>query len=39
MGGKLATTNLPATFFDEKFAVKSSDLEKVLDAALGTKAD
>jgi TldD protein len=35
----MATTNLPATFFDENFAVKSGDLVKVLDAALGKKAD
>jgi TldD protein len=38
-GGKMATTNLPATFFNDNFAVRDGDLEKVLDAALGKKAD
>jgi TldD protein len=31
--------NLPATFFDNHFGIKTGDLEKVLDAALGKKAD
>ena len=35
----MATTNLPATFFDNNFAIRSDDLENVLDAALGKKAD
>ena len=35
----MATTNLPAKFFDNNFAIESDDLEKVLDAALGKKAD
>jgi TldD protein len=35
----MTTTNLPATFFNENFAIGSGDLEKVLDAALGKKAD
>src|SRR5688572_31210768 len=35
----MATTNLPATFFNENFAIRSGDLEKVLDSALGKKAD
>ena len=35
----MATTNLPAAFFDQNFAIQSGDLEKVLDAALGKKAD
>ncbi|HEX9788067.1 MAG TPA: metalloprotease TldD [Candidatus Binatia bacterium] len=35
----MATDNLPATFFSENFGVRSSDLNKVLDAALGKKAD
>ena len=35
----MATTNLPATFFNDNFAIRDGDLEKVLDAALGEKAD
>ena len=35
----MAGTNLPATFFDQNFAIGSGDLEKVLDQALGKKAD
>ena len=35
----MASTNLPARFFDENFAVRSRDLERVLDQALGKKAD
>ena len=35
----MATTNLPAAFFNENFAIGSGDLEKVLEAALGKKAD
>ena len=35
----MATTNLPATFFNDNFGIRSGDLEKVLDAALGKKAD
>jgi TldD protein len=38
-GGKMATTDLPSTFFDRNFAVRPGDLEKVLDQALGKKAD
>ena len=35
----MATTNLPATFFNENFGIRAGDLDKVLDAALGKKAD
>jgi TldD protein len=35
----MAMTNLPATFFNDNFGIRSGDLEKVLDAALGKKAD
>jgi TldD protein len=35
----MATTDLPSTFFDRNFAVRPGDLEKVLDQALGKKAD
>ena len=35
----MATTNLPATFFNDNFAIRDRDLEKVLEAALGEKAD
>jgi TldD protein len=35
----MATTDLPAIFFDKNFAVRSADLEKVLGQALGKKAD
>jgi TldD protein len=35
----MATTNLPATFFDDNFGIRSRDLERVIDAALGKKAD
>jgi len=35
----MATTNLPAMFFNDNFAIRDGDLEKVLDAALGKKAD
>ncbi|MGH7795291.1 MAG: metalloprotease TldD [Candidatus Binatia bacterium] len=35
----MATENLPATFFNENFGIRSHDLHKVLDAALGKKAD
>ena len=35
----MASTSLPATFFDENFAVRSGDLERVLEQALGKKAD
>src|SRR3989337_4394533 len=35
----MTTTNLPATFVNENVAIGSGDLEKVLDAALGKKAD
>ena len=35
----MATTNLPATFLSDNFSIGSGDLEKVLDAALGKKAD
>ena len=31
--------NLPATFFTDNFGIRTTDLEKVLDAALGKKAD
>ena len=30
----MATTDLPATFFDKNFAVGAGDLEKVLDQAV-----
>ncbi|MGE5220166.1 MAG: metalloprotease TldD [Chloroflexota bacterium] len=35
----MATETLPATFFSDNFGVKANDLQKVLDAALGKKAD
>ena len=35
----MASTDLPATFFDQNFAVRSGDLQRVLDQALGKKAD
>ena len=35
----MATENLPATFFNENFDIRPGDLDKVLDAALGQKAD
>jgi TldD protein len=35
----MATTNLPATFFNDNFGIRSRDLERVIDAALGKKAD
>ena len=35
----MASINLPAKFFDENFAIGSGDLEKVLEQALGKKAD
>ncbi|HKY07154.1 MAG TPA: metalloprotease TldD [Candidatus Binatia bacterium] len=35
----MASSNLPAKFFDENFAIRSGDLENVLDAALGKRAD
>ena len=35
----MATTNLPAKFFSDNFAIQSREVEKVLDAALGRKAD
>jgi len=35
----MATTNLPAMFFNDNFVIRDGDLEKVLDAALGKKAD
>jgi TldD protein len=35
----MATTTLPATFFKDNFAIGAGDLEKVLDTALGKKAD
>jgi len=35
----MATENLPATFFDDNFGIRPGDLDKVLDAALGKKAD
>jgi TldD protein len=35
----MASKNLPATFFNENFGIRSNDLDKVLDSALGKKAD
>ena len=35
----MATETLPATFFNDNFGIESNDLQKVLDAALGKKAD
>jgi TldD protein len=35
----MSTENLPATFFSDSFGIRSGDLDKVLDAALGKKAD
>ena len=35
----MASINLPAKFFDENFAIGTGDLEKVLEQALGKKAD
>jgi TldD protein len=35
----MATTNLPARFLNDNFAIGAGDLENVLDAALGKKAD
>ena len=35
----MATENLPATFFDDNFGIRPGDLDRVLDAALGKKAD
>jgi TldD protein len=36
---KMAATNLPAVFFNDNFGIRSGDLERVIDAALGKKAD
>jgi TldD protein len=35
----MATTNLPAVFFNDNFGIRSGDLERVIDAAIGKKAD
>ena len=35
----MATANLPATFFSDNFGIRAGDLDRVLDAALGKKAD
>jgi TldD protein len=35
----MATENLPVAFFDQNFGIRPGDLEKVLHAALGKKAD
>lgn len=35
----MAQDNLPATFFTDNFGIRTTDFEKVLDAALGKKAD
>ncbi|HVO93855.1 MAG TPA: metalloprotease TldD, partial [Terriglobales bacterium] len=35
----MATENLPARFFSDNFGIRTADLDKVLDAALGKKAD
>src|SRR4249920_352531 len=35
----MATANLPAAFFGDNFGIRAGDLDKVLDAALGKKAD
>jgi TldD protein len=35
----MATENLPATFFGDNFGIRPGDLDRVLDAALGKKAD
>jgi TldD protein len=35
----MATANLPARFFNDNFAIGAGDLEKVLDSALGKKAN
>jgi len=35
----MATDNLPVIFFDDNFGIRPGDLDKVLDSALGRKAD
>jgi TldD protein len=35
----MAITNLPARFFNDHYGIGTGDLEKVIDAALGKKAD
>ena len=35
----MATETLPVNFFSDNFGIRSNDLEKVLDSALGKKAD
>jgi TldD protein len=35
----MATETLPTNFFSDNFGIRSNDLEKVLDSALGKKAD
>jgi TldD protein len=35
----MAIANLPTKFFDDHFGIRTGDLEKVLDVALGKKAD
>ena len=35
----MATANLPAAFFGDNFGIRAGDLDRVLDAALGKKAD
>src|SRR4026207_1985420 len=35
----MATANLPAIFFSDNFGIRAGDLDRVLDAALGKKAD
>jgi TldD protein len=35
----MAVTNLPARFFDDHYGIRVGDLDKVIDAALGKKAD
>ena len=35
----MAQNDLPAAFFDRHFGIKSRDLDKILEAALGKKAD
>jgi TldD protein len=35
----MAQENLPVTFFSDNFGIRTDDLDKVLDAALGKKAD
>src|SRR5499426_2788202 len=39
MGGIMTEENLPVAFFSDNFGVRAGDLEKVLDSALGKKAD